>query len=414
MTTLRLALVRQCSALALVVCAASSAHAQSDPGDEAAPQARDELLAPLTLGGLQLGGYVQPTFEYTEDTEFNEDDYDGFAFRNARLTASGDFGVHPELAAGGGVELELGDGGVSLLDVFASLSWRDDLLAVDLGQFKTPFSLLELTSESSVQFPLARGGEVTPRRLLLGRDRGLQLRSAFTPGDAWIEARLGVFNGQGANSLKNFDSEFLWAGRLEVHPLGRVSPGEPDLDHSDFGVAGGFSSSYTARNGNNVFGLDTVGAEQLRFGGDLRMKFRGLSLRGEYLSTSTRPEGEDEVGAWAAYAQIGYVLPQPSWPQLELVFRWSRVDLDGSSEGYTSATSNPETGEPGEFLVFTDFDRTLHQRLEFGTNLYLLEHRAKVGVVYRRTDLLEGARTDTNGDPLFGDAVFVTMQVGWL
>jgi hypothetical protein len=378
----------------------------------------DDRMRALRVGrdSLRVGGYFQPSFEYSADTDYNEDDFDGFAFRNARFTSTGDFNVYRDLDAGARVELDFAEGGLSVLDLSVSFSWRGGLFAIDAGQFKTPFSLLELTSESTAQFPLARSGEVSIRRLLLGRDRGLQARSGMRIGDQFLELRAGVFNGQGANALKNFNSEFLYAGRAEYHPVGLVTDGEADLENSDFGIAAGFSATWTPSNGNNIFGLDSVGAEQLRLGGDVRVKVRGLSLRGEFLNAVTRREGEDggDFRSYAMYVQAGYVLPFDMWPRFEVVGRWSRIDLDDTQDGYQILGANPSTGEPGDYRIFADFDRTLHQRWEFGLNAYLLDHRAKIGVLYRMTDLLEGARTDVNGDPLFGDTIFLMMQVGWL
>ncbi|NUP10962.1 MAG: hypothetical protein HOW73_33365 [Polyangiaceae bacterium] len=374
------------------------------PSDAFLPVADDpripSFLRALRLGAdsLLLGGYVQPGFRFVNDTPFNADDSDGFVFENARIIGRGQYTFYEKLGAALRFDFDVASGNFAVRDVYATLFWDQDLVALDVGQLKVPFGLSELQSESKLQFAV---GSPT-RKLAFGRDLGVQLRSDFPIGPVWFRVAAMMANGEGGFRQRvNLDGEFLYAGRIEVAPLGRMQLSESDLEDSKPQLTAGVSAGYNGALGNELGPAD-VGAGEKRIEGDVRFWFRGLTLRGEYIH-GFRDDTESAAGyeRYAASAQIGYVLPIPiPLPKLEIVTRFSMFDVNGSADGT----------EGDDYVV----DNTETRTLDFGANAYIAKHAAKVSFLYRLTDLLEGPQTDENGDVLIGDTVFVMMQVGWL
>lgn len=367
--------------------------------------ATDEVHGvPLRVGGatLELGGYIQPGFVSQVDTPFNADDsHDGFEFANARLTAKGHEELNEHFFLGMEFGFDVATGNFDPKDVFGSLGLTSKLLVLDVGQMKLPFGLALMQSEAQLQFALAP----RIRALAFGRDQGARLRGEVEVDPMWIGWGVMIANGEGGfRARRNIDDAFVVAGRVEVG-LHKPRPGEADLWDSDLQITAGGSFGYTPSLGKG-FGIDDVGLAETRYGADVRAMFRGISVRAEMLS-ATREAREvagvkgPEITRRGLVAQAGYVLPLPfRRPQLEAVARMEIIDLNRQSDGF-EAGSDP--------LV----DNTEARTLEFGANLYIEEHRAKLHVAYQLTDLLEGPKTDSAGNPLIGDSVLVFMQFGW-
>jgi hypothetical protein len=348
---------------------------------------------------LRLGGYIQPGFRYVTDTDFNQDDSDGFEFNNARLIGMGDLTFAGDFGAAFRFNFDVNRGNFLVRDTYGSLTFKKELLAIDVGQLKMPLGLAMIQSEAKLQFPVS---PIT-RRLSFGRDLGAQIRSGFDLGPAWIEASFMLANGeQGFRQRRNLDDEFVYAGRLEVAPLGRMEMTEPDLDDSDFQLTFGFSAG---RNGflGNELGLQDAGAAETKFEGDVRMWFKGASLRAEYLrAMRSETNSTTAYGRQALVVQAGYVLPIPiRVPQFELVAKLQQFDINDSLAG---------DEDPAAYIVENSEARIL----QFGANAYLAKHAVKLQVVYQLTDLLEGPGVDADGNVLIGDAVLAFLQFAWL
>lgn len=365
----------------------------------ASPAVAEEVTDPLEL---HLGAYVQPGFTWVANSTFNDADDDGFEFANARLTGSGRRAVVPDLDAAFYFNFDVNRGNFAVKDVYASLDWRDGLIGVDVGQLKTPFGLALLQSEARLELPLSPRIRV----LTFDRDLGAQVRGRINgPKGIGIDWWGMVANGEGGfRQRRNADNSFVYVGRVEVTPLGSIDSGEPDLFDSDLRIAIGGNVGYTPELGNGL-GLDDVGAKEHRFGGDVRVHWRGLSLRGEYIYADRgNNEGSPGFERYGVHGQVGYVLP---WTymgvQLQPVFRFEQIDLNNSLEG-------DETGMP----VVEESETRLY---EGGLSVYLAGHNAKVHVAYRRTDLLEGFVNEPDPDggtrPLLHDSVIALLQLGW-
>ncbi|MFO0612409.1 MAG: porin [Polyangiaceae bacterium] len=368
----------------------------ASPDDPRVPN----FLRALRLGkdSLLLGGYIQPGFRYVTDTEFNNDDTDGFEFQNARLIGRGETRIYSKLGAEFRFDFDVNNGNFSVRDVYGSLTWDKDLIALDLGQFKVPFGLASIQPESKLQFPIP----ASDRRITFDRELGAALRSWIPIKDVHIGATAMVGNGEGGfRQRRNLDGKFMVAGRVEVDPLGRMELDEPDLENRKFQFAVGANVVYNAALGNEL-GLNDVGAGEVRVGGDARFFFRGASLRGEYLHGFRETHGSEAAFQRYAFSiQAGYVLPIPiPLPKFELVARIAQFDVNESLDGT----------EGDDYVV----DNTETRILQFGANVYVAKHAVKFHFLYQLTDLVEGPRVDSNGDVLIGDAIFIGSQFGWL
>ncbi|MCA9617459.1 MAG: hypothetical protein KC731_00465 [Myxococcales bacterium] len=379
------------------------------PGDHV-----PSFLRALRIGGdsLVLGGYLQPGFFFQRDTEFNQDDQDGFEFANARITGRGDLPIWEHLQMGFRFNFDVNQGNFSVRDAYGSIYWgvpergpedtevaRLRHVGIDVGQLKQPFGLALLQSEAKLQF--ARSSAI--RIISFGRDLGARVRGDFELGPVFIRAMAMLSNGEGGfRQRRNLDDHYTFTGRLEVAPFGEMELSEPDLKNRDFQLTVAGSVGHTPSLGIGTLGIGDIGAKETRGGADLRMWFKGASLRAEGIYGNRRDSAENQgFKRWAVSAQAGYVLPIPiRLPQFELVFRFVQYDVNTAQDGTEGA----------DYVV----DNTEVRILEPGLNVYLFEHAAKLMMSYRLTDLLEGPKVDVNGDVLLGDAFLTFLQFGFL
>ena len=385
--------------------AAAAATAKPDSAtDDFLPTADDpripNFLRALRLGedSLLLGGYIQPGFRYVTDTDFNQDDSDGFDFGNADIIGRGDLTIWEKLGAAFRFDFSVNQGNFNVRDVYGTVSWDKDLVALDIGQLKVPFGEAVIQSEAQLQFPVP----ARIKRLGFNRDIGVQLRSNIPIGQVDLGLSAMIANGEGGFRQRiNIDGEFLYAGRIEVAPLGRMGKSEADLDNSDFQCAFGFDAAYNGALGNDL-GIGDAGAGEKRIGGDVRLWFKGLSVRGELIhgfrdATASSPSFD----RYSVMAQAGYVLPIPiDLPKFEVVARFEQLDLDMSNDGT----------EGSDYIV----DQSSVRQLQFGANVYVVQHAVKVQFLYQLTDLLEGPMVDRNGNVLLGDTIYIFTQFAWL
>ena len=171
-------------------------------------------------------------------------------------------------------------------------------------------------------------------------------------------------------------------------------------------VAVGGSFLYSPTVARKDLSLGDAGAEEWRAAGELRLKWRGLSVRGEFVTAQLSGDSAaQEYGRRAFYAQAGYVLPLDFVPKLELVARFARYDLNDEEDGYVPV---------GDRLQFEVQDNAETQQVDVGLNAYVVGHRLKVMLMYRLTDFQEGAEVDEDRDVLIGDTFYAFLQLGWL
>ena len=224
---------------------------------------------PAAPSPVKLTGYIQAREVYQHGIGLSS------SINRARLTASGGithgvaWRVQGEFRSG---SVGTGRASVSLQDAYVRYSpgsW-----AVQVGQFKTPFTREFITPLTDVE--TADRATVVDS---LAHKRDIGLMGEYTYGSVAVWA--GVFNGEGQNVTANTDSTVLGVARLAVRLI-------PELS--------------LALNGARYFGDST------RYGVDAAYEDSQFALKGEYLG-QRRDEGpgSDDWG-WYGLA-TAYVIP---------------------------------------------------------------------------------------------------------
>lgn len=306
-----------------ILCTGSATRARADelfgdPDDgdglEASP-----LAAQPAEHHVTLGGYVQPQLRLRQDDPQVGFDEDGVRVRRARLEA-GDRSRFGALTFTARLEVEVASQ-VELMDGYVSAEaplprggrWR-----VDAGQLKVPVSRQALLSDARLAFV------EKPDLAALAPERQLGAAAAVTvPYAPWLALRGGVFDGEGKNQGGNVDQRFLWAGRVEVAPLGRDVPLAESALGGTYVVAGASAAQNRVATGSDVERTRT-------FGADLAFGWRGLSGAVEYLEVRhhRRLGGYPDYRANGVAAHLAYLLPLPGrWARhVEVAARLDEID----------------------------------------------------------------------------------------
>lgn len=212
------------------------------------------------------------------------------------------------------LQLDWADG-PELQDLY--LSWdvsRTEAFEIQAGQFKAPFGRQRLTSSGSQQFV---DRSIVSREFTEGRDMGLQLKGLLA--QKRVEYRVGVFNGDGQNTLARGGGP-QYNGRVMFQPFGKVKYSEGDLDYAEaplLAIAGNFEV-------NDRRGA-TSGDDRKRVivGTDVAFHYRGLSLLGELFLRTLTPEAGAAFRSNGVMVQAGYlVVPR----RLEIAGRFATWD----------------------------------------------------------------------------------------
>jgi hypothetical protein len=236
--------------------------------ETAAPPPPAPQSAPVKATGkeaaLSLGGYLQGQAETggRVDTRFT-DDNDRIFLRRGRLVAHGRFAEAFDFKVEVDVAGSLGNAsGMRAQTSDAFVTWTKYPFAnVRIGQFKTPYGLEQLWSDTRLLTPeRALGSDRTP-----GRQLGLQLAGELA--NKRVGYAVGAFNGNGANVSFNDDEGFMTAARLSGTIVDgpirwvagvngytsedRAAPVAPELGFANSTFAGerrawGFDSQFTA------------------------------------------------------------------------------------------------------------------------------------------------------------------------
>ena len=225
--------------------------------------------------------------------------------------------------------------GVRLEDAWMNLGFHP-AFQLQVGQFKKPFSLLELTS-SSKTIPIERGlrirglPQTSEHHLLLdqngyiGRELGAQVHGRLGP----LGYAAGVFNGSG-QSTRDVNDEKSYAGRLTWQPFG-----DQPLE---------LGGAATWRDVALVDSLDETFTEKglaveadIAWGGFRRP---GLSLVGEVMQAENFDTGDPMIGAqgivsWFQPLALGRV------DGIEPLFRASYADPSTQFDGTAGTLLTP-------------------------------------------------------------------------
>ena len=287
---------------------------------------------------LDLYGWAQPRFSWQQHDERPAVRFEpnpAFTVQTARLGAIGWLGPHADVH----LEVDLAREIASPIDAFVVVTpftLPEATLHVTLGQFRVPFSRQNLLASKSHQF--ADNAYFVAPKFVVDRDLGVELDVDLFEGRGRLFA--GVFNGNdpGRGQSLNADPWFLFAGRVEVAPLGRAPRFEGDVRPLDERkkplVALGLGAMRNRLEDKHFY--------RTYFGADLGFWWRGLSLYAEAYHRTDCPIGDACPAFFAAArsslnpnaitgegwnVQAGFLPPIP-WVEehLEVAVRVQRFD----------------------------------------------------------------------------------------
>lgn len=311
---------------------------------------RDEKFQ-LTFGGRMQFRYTYTNKDDKYTAKTDRADTNQFDAKRIRLTAQG-YAYSKDLT----YKLEFDPRGYAsdtkkgLYDAYMNYRLIDEA-QLRVGQFKTPFSRQELTSDGALQF--------VDRSIVVDAfkptyDIGAMLHGKVLKGIVYYYG--GVFGGAGQTSTRTSTNNALFVARLAVNPLGDMEYSEPDLNReakpllsfganyfrntlnktaaatatstgfdntiTSFAASGGWF--YTDTVNNNTFAVNGDKVDIDSYGADMAFKWMGVSLQGEYLLAQAQNHRTDGLRrAQGFYAQAGYtIIPKT----LEAAFRYSYLD----------------------------------------------------------------------------------------
>lgn len=216
---------------AVLESAAENVDSQKNPNDGKKKKKKKKLKIGVRIHTVwKMDHEDTPDDPQTDEDEFEKQDIENkFSIRRARLKIS----WRPKkwltavLKLGGFQEIDFG---ISLLqDAYIHVSpFR--FLEIRVGQFKKPFSRLELRSSGKLRvYNRGEGNSLIVEDLLYGsRDLGIQFSGRIVP-SVKLDYEIGVFNGSGPDISEDGNSKDI-AARLKIAPLSWF----------DFGVNGSF------------------------------------------------------------------------------------------------------------------------------------------------------------------------------
>jgi phosphate-selective porin OprO and OprP len=260
---------------------------------------------------IQFAGYTQVRYQALEE----KGKLDGFDVRRARFDMKGSFTPY----FGYRLQADFA-GSPKLLDAYAEIK-LNDYFNFTVGQFRIPFSVENLTSmnkfelidfSQAVDALVARSKDVIGNQN--GRDIGIQLGGSLVKtksNPAWVEYRIGIFNGSGINIADTANEAKDVVGRLIVNPLKGLSIG--GSYYNGWGKAIKPAAKYKGRSQiRNRFGVE---ASYVR---------PRLTLRGEYIAGK---DGDVKKAGW--YIMTGYyIIPQ----KLQAVVKYDTFDPNTSKD----------------------------------------------------------------------------------
>jgi len=211
----------------------------------------------------------------------------------------------------------------------------------------------------------------------------------FVPPKAhWIRVIGGVFNGEGRNQVQNTNEKYLYAGRLELTPIGKTMP----FAESMFG--GTFLTAAVSV-GHNSLTPGEFEENQVFLGADLSGAWHGVSGSVEYLEVRHTYGGDPAKIPGPSFkangfsAQLNYMLPIGLPPlrqaRLEVGARVEEIDRN-------DAISIPQAGDPNQSV--REYTAVI--------SYYLKKHNAKIQLAASHFTEVED-KTVTNTDATFAN-----------
>ncbi len=341
---------------------------------------------------LELGGYMRTRFTAIEndpDVDF-VGRHDGFSLADARLELDGrlEMGLGFHLEFDGAVERTAGTVNSPRVDLVTRL--KDAFtyyqpfgpLRISAGQFKPPYDIEELTSNSELLFVHESVGSrgvqgvegYNVDGLSLDRQAGLQvdgdpwfpLADGDEPSGPGASYALAVTNGSSAFQNLNDNDRLAYYGRANLH-------------WGEYVRAGG---AYSINNRTRGERPDRVGVDTHGWTADLTVDAFGVTAIGSIMERTETPFGgehaEGEVTARALQGQIAYEEP---FLGFQPAYRYAWYD---PSHDYDS-----DLGEGG-------FDTDTRTQHTFGLNYNAKDYPVRVMLNYTLAQQQDERQLDNN------------------
>ena len=245
--------------------------------------------APAPSTPAKLGGYLQTRLAYTKDVGMTA------TINRARLQATGTIATGFSYKVQG--EFRTGSAGrgasVSLTDAF--IRWSRNSFGVQVGQFKTPFTVEYLLSVADME-ALDRSTVVDS----LAPKRDIGLMAEYQLGSHVLVSG-GVFNGEGINVTANRDSTVLGVARVALKPVPQITIGV---------------------NAARWFGDST------RYGVDAQYQDTRLLARGEYVGGARDSLGGKDDWGWYGVAGFKVI------PAVQVIAKYEDFQREELSDGF--------------------------------------------------------------------------------
>ena len=203
---------------------------------------------------------------------------------------------------------------------------KSSYATVRVGQYKIPFGLQQLTSDTRQEFV---DRSIADAKFCPGRDVGVMLAGLFLTNKLGYQAA--VFNGAGQNNPQD-DKSFLYAARVTYDPLGEYKLIEGAVDNPQKNILH-FGVAY--RGGEVPRGLSSVGTfqdpnDETALGVEFAWKFKRFYAMAEYFQQTdeqANPTVGPDIDANGYHAQFGvFVVPSHH----ELALRYAQIEPDES------------------------------------------------------------------------------------
>ncbi|MDQ6625660.1 MAG: porin [Verrucomicrobiota bacterium] len=314
---------------------------------------------------LTLGGFIQAQYEAGDVFAFegrfqlaNGEIKDRFRIRRARINVSGDYAEQFEFKLEG--EFTQNDVGLTVRDpsgaTLASNSTRTAFGGTDLfvnwhrlpefnvkvGQYKAPFGLEQLTSDTKL-FTNERSlvtTALTPERQIGVQIWGKPLATFLPEQKDLLTYYAGVFNGTGRNISVNDNNEFMYVGRVEVQALkSKILNNDATLkfgvngltSRDESGTALSSALRETSDGSLTAYSLTSAGQRDA-YGFDASLHLGPFDLIGEYINERVRPRTVRNIAPnFREFHPDGYYV-QGSYfivpKKLQLVAKWESFNPD--------------------------------------------------------------------------------------
>jgi phosphate-selective porin len=197
---------------------------------------------------------------------------------------------------------------------------------VRIGQWKVPFGLQQLTSDTRLEFV---DRSIADAKFAPARDVGVMLSGLFVENKLGYQAA--AFNGGGQNNPQD-DGGFLYAARVVYDPLGEYKLIESAVDDPQHHI---LHLGLAYRTGEVAKGTATTGVfedpnDESALGVEVAWKYKRFYALGEYYMQTdeqANPTAGPDIDANGYHAQFGvFLVPKKH----EIALRYAQVEPDES------------------------------------------------------------------------------------